>query len=76
MYLFGRAGASPPSRTTGLRCLYIYTMVYTDVYIPIRIHVPIRIHMHAAFGLRFVSQAFIMNSDVGLLKALRRGRRD
>ena len=27
--VIGRAGASPPSRTTGLRCLYIYVYIRT-----------------------------------------------
>ena len=28
IYIIGRAGASPPSCTTGPRCLYIYIYVY------------------------------------------------
>ena len=31
--IIGRAGASPPSRTTGLRCLYVYIHVYVFMYI-------------------------------------------
>ena len=32
--IIGRAGASPPSRTTGLRCLYIYVFMYPVVRVP------------------------------------------
>ena len=28
LVIIGRAGASPPSRTTGPRCLYIYIYIY------------------------------------------------
>ena len=34
--LIGRAGASPPSRTTGPRCLYIYVFMYLCIY-PVRV---------------------------------------
>ena len=29
----GRAGASPPSRTTGPRCLYVYVFMYLCIYV-------------------------------------------
>ena len=37
--VIGRAGASPPSRTTGPRCLYVF--MYVFMYLSgIRVHVP------------------------------------
>ena len=36
----GRAGASPHSRTTGPRCLYIYIYIYICIYVyiyPVRV---------------------------------------
>ena len=37
----GRAGASPPSRTTGPRCLYIHVYMYLCMYLSgIRVRVP------------------------------------
>ena len=34
--IIGQAGASPPSRTTGLRCLYIHVFMYLCIY-PVRL---------------------------------------
>ena len=31
--IIGRAGASPPSRTTGPRCLYVYIYIYIYIYV-------------------------------------------
>ena len=65
IYIIGRAGASPPSRTTGPRCLYICIYIYI-YYIHVGIHVPIRIHNYAwcIWATVYQSQqAFIMNSD-------------
>ena len=44
-WIIGRAGASPPSRTTGLRCLYnYYIYIYICIYVLILciypVHVP------------------------------------
>ena len=40
--VIGRAGVSPPSRTTGPRCLYIYIYIYIYVYMYLCIY-PFRV---------------------------------
>ena len=38
IYIIGRAGASPPSRTTGPRCLYIYLTKEEAYQLRVQIH--------------------------------------
>ena len=62
--IIGRAGASPPSRTTGLRCLYVYIYVFMYniyIYIYIYIYTCIYVSGRPVYQIPLISKCFYVN---------------